>query len=649
MKNDTRAGRERRARARFNGPNGSFGADPRSAGRERDGGPTPAGPQFGPADLLPFAQAFARRWPWLVLGAAALGWAGGWCGVQRWKETYTASTALLRQSSTHVQDVLGDHDLDPNTYASLLRAPELVERVAAQALPPVDAEWLAARLDIVCDRNSDVLQIAISTTNREAAVDLANRYSREAVKFTQELQTNTAARARLFVTRQLAPLEAELTALHRENLAQAPVAGHAAKRGAAPRAAAPAMSPLLLDRLQAARQEAAEMLARYTEKHPLVQQQEAKIAVLQQELLQSSALSTASTNTNDQADAAAAPAPAMPSRESLLTDAKLQMVENARLTLLEQQEAARALELDPPGTCQILAPATLQTVIAHKRTAKIAVLAGFGGLLGFLLVGAVIVWGEAVDPRLKTVADVERVTRLPVVASAMDLAGMSPAERRDWAFRAWTNLQGLLSCSPNHGFVCGFTSSDHGEGRSTWVRLLADAASQRGFRVLTIVAVPGTHNLRKLAENQPAESREQRTTPGEAHTDLVMSNVLNTPDAVTQKLIGPNPEPIVQIPLPGWVWDLERRRQWHAALRHWSQIDNIALLIELAPASMPETVLLAENLPNLIWLADAKKATAAKTCDQLQTLRHARCHLAGAVLNRADPPFLRNRLARWFA
>jgi protein involved in polysaccharide export with SLBB domain len=145
--------------------------------------------------------------------------------------------------------------------------------------------------------------------------------------------------------------------------------------------------------------------------------------------------------------------------------------------------------------------------------------------------------------------------------------------------------------------------------------------------------------------SEPALLESAQTTNGNGA--LVANNILNTPDEVTQKLIGPNPEPVVQIPLPGWVWDLTRRKQWHAALRHWSKIDNIALLVELPPASLPETVLLAENLPNLIWLADGEKATAAKTREQLETLRNARCNLAGAVLNHAQVSFLKDRFARW--
>jgi len=104
---------------------------------------------------------------------------------------------------------------------------------------------------------------------------------------------------------------------------------------------------------------------------------------------------------------------------------------------------------------------------------------------------------------------------------------------------------------------------------------------------------------------------------------------------------------VVHIPLPGWVWDLDRRKQWQSALHHWSQIDDIVILVELPPANEAEAVLLAENLPNLVWLADSGKATATQTCEQLDTLRHARCQLAGVLLNHAPVSFLHRRFKRW--
>ena len=124
-------------------------------------------------------------------------------------------------------------------------------------------------------------------------------------------------------------------------------------------------------------------------------------------------------------------------------------------------------------------------------------------------------------------------------------------------------------------------------------------------------------------------------------------NVLTSPMEVTQQLTGPHSQPVVHIPLPGWVWNLERRKQWQDALNQWGKIDNVVIFVELPPASVPESVLLGENVPQLVWLARSGKADAADTRAQLETLRHARANLVGAVLNRAPNHAVKKRFARW--
>src|SRR6185295_8959659 len=98
---------------------------------------------------------------------------------------------------------------------------------------------------------------------------------------------------------------------------------------------------------------------------------------------------------------------------------------------------------------------------------------------------------EIADGRIKTAADVERVTGLPVLASLGDLTKMSPEEQEAWAFRTWTALAGQLNSSPNRGMVCGFISSSPGEGCSTWVKLLVNAANRRGLRASVMTAKHG--------------------------------------------------------------------------------------------------------------------------------------------------------------
>jgi protein involved in polysaccharide export with SLBB domain len=69
--------------------------------------------------------------------------------------------------------------------------------------------------------------------------------------------------------------------------------------------------------------------------------------------------------------------------------------------------------------------------------------------------------------------------------------------------------------------------------------------------------------------------------------------------------------------------------------------------VELPPASVAETVLLAENVPNLVWLVDSNRSDAAETHSDLETLRDARCNLVGAVLNRERAAPVRGRFGRW--
>jgi protein involved in polysaccharide export with SLBB domain len=133
----------------------------------------------------------------------------------------------------------------------------------------------------------------------------------------------------------------------------------------------------------------------------------------------------------------------------------------------------------------------------------------------------------------------------------------------------------------------------------------------------------------------------------EENSTALSTNVLARPSEVTQRLTGTDPQPLVHIPLPGWVWNLERRRQWHEAINHWRTIENLVILVELPPASVPEAVLLGSNLPNLLWLAGSGMAEASETRSQIETLRHARCNLVGAVLNREPSPPLKSRFPRW--
>src|SRR5579859_652828 len=591
-----------------------------------------------PVDFWLFAETLLRRWRWPAVAGGVLAAVGLLFGLAHWHSTYTAPAQLISYNAPSAIALFGQREVSGQTLVGVLRSPELLQAAGAEARPPVSAATLAGSLSIMPDHNSDIIVAAVTDKTPQRALELANLYAGEAVHYTQKMQAQSAAEMDEFFSRQLTNTDLQLATLGQQ-------AG-ALPAPASETNAAPPSGPLL-EQLQTARGELVALLARYTDAHPLVQAKRAEIAALERELAPArpgtvTNLSTFSAGSGE-------------SDPEVVRD-KLEALEKTRLDLLNQRQAVRAFEANPPGFCRLLAPAVPKDVVAHSRRAKVLAVCLLAGLLGVAGGAAVVLLIEIADDRLKTASDVRRVTQLPVLAGGGDLSRLSETERYEWAFRTWTRLQGRLSPSPNHGLVVGITSAGSGEGRSTWVELLAEAASLIGFRVLTIATRPSPGNLqarKELGNGAAGKSTAEIANPNSEASEISIvptpaTNILATPAEVTEKLTGPNSQPVVHIPLPGWVWNLERRKQWQDALQHWAQIDNIVILVELPPASVPESVLLAENLPNVVWLTASGQATAARISEQLDILRHARCHLAGAVLNRAPESPLRKRFSRWF-
>jgi len=601
-----------------------------------------------PFSPWPLFETVARRWFSLALAGCAMAVLAFLAGTMLWQTRYTASAQLLRFDTPNNSELFKPRQLSEQTFASILRSPELLRDVSALTKPPSSPERLASSLAIVPEKNSDVVTASITAFNRQSAVDIANLFANEAVRFSRQLQVNEARAANIYYTNQLADLDRERGALvsHLQQSVRETV-----RSGVGPVQFGDRFMNALTEKLQAAREDLVGLLANYTEIHPLVRAQHARIDELQKQLERMATNTTATA-----AAGSGVPGPLSQSSTNSLPvnergsefevlRAQLQALETRRSQLLTRQREAELFQKDPPGYCQLFAPATEKNAVVRDRRPKIIFLAAFGGMMGVVGAALLLLGIEFMDERLKTGTDVKRVTRLPLLATLGNLHRIDQTAQENWAFRTWTALQNRLSISPNHGLVCGMISARPREGRTTWISLLAQAASQCGFRVLTI----GT-----LANSEPANGdgedfhdRRQDGDPNSPNGMALTTHVLSTPTLVTEQLTGSNPQPFVHIPLPGWVWNLERRKEWQTALNQWSRIENIVILVELPPASTSEAVLLAENLPNLIWLTRSGKATAHESHTHLETLRNARCRLVGAVLNRETAPPIKNRFQRW--
>ena len=641
--------------------------------------------------------ALHRRWVWLVAAAVVLGGVG--FGGGYYKGRYSATVTLTRFEAGVPS---------PGTLKSMLGDWQLIRRVAEKSQPHINANILMARLTIEDEAKTERMQVTLQGQDTKALVNLANLFAREAVAYSKDEQLR-GPQAKIPVLREkMLKYEADI------KLAEAAFVAFQKANGITdPDAESVDMSkklqeikmmieqkemelqlsglgrqdPLIEERLAALKRRLITELAAFTENHPAVQDVRAEMAQLEKKI------ATAATNLASGGNSPDINSPVLAKlgteiaklkerrAELELANTKLPEIKSQYVILKSEWDYLRASQTrfgestkllndfveQAEGYFRINAPISAEDVDTRPRMKKAVSFGTKGALAGLILAAALVLLVELKDRTMKTAAEVERVTGLRVLASLGDLDKMSPEARDKWAFRAWTIMAGQLNASANHGMVCGFVSSGHGEGRSTWIKLLAEAASRRGLRVLTVSTKPsGTDEPSSEAETVANEksftaaveeamteeasvAAEEEIEGGEmlpaerplAQEILTLSpSALAFPAEVTQRF-NAGGLPAAHIPLPGWVWDIDRRRQWQMALAHWRAIDNLVLLVELPPASVPESVLLAESLPQIIWLADSGKASIRDTKDQLEMMRHAKCHIVGAILNHELEPIIK--------
>jgi uncharacterized protein involved in exopolysaccharide biosynthesis len=658
---------------------------------------TPPAPKSGTAsrsrrlfDPMRIAAALKARRRQIFLAAGVLAVVAFVAGYLR--SSYHARVTLVARdaSTAFVVGLEGEpyrpRQLTPATLVSLMESPELARRVAAKAKPPIRADAFAGRVRAEAARNTDLVALTVAGKNRQPLVDLANVCANEAVTLTKDLQLAETARMNKFCQAKLAAMDKELQQANTELVkfqSETKLVDPDAEKQSHIKSLGDVMSRAdnlridaeLLDvqvsalqeelaqqnpiaqKLAAAKSKLADSLTRLTEAHPTVQGQRKEIAELEKQLAAAGkdTPSAVMAGDNSLANALYLRLVEMQTRKATvqkelqgleklkqslqekvtgisqkgtqyaLLKARLEGLQKSRALLASRQREAQLYQDHAQGYYRVFTPATLKDIDATSRWLSGIWAALAGAFLGLIGAGLVVAGAEIADNRLKTAADVEQATGLPVLATLGDLDAMPAAEREAWAFRTWTALAGQLSASANHGMICGFVSSTPGEGCSTWIELLARAARRRGLQAVTV----GTRQEPNGAAN--GSHQESVGTQAELFTATATSQALAIQVESPAELAA-------QIPLPGSVWNLEDRKEWRDALAQCRTMDNLVLLIELPPASMPESVLLAESLPQVIWLADSRKARARVTREQVTTMRHARCRLVGAVLNHEPNP-----------
>ena len=626
-------------------------------------------------DTSRFIEAARRRWYWLLLALIAGAAVAYGVGFSRAKYTLPVTFTLRDLSASFLPGADADSYQPPKlsvqSRVDFLTSPELLRYLAAQTTPPMTARELRSRLTVDQEKDSDAVTVTIAGKDPVTLLGFAELYTSAAMERSHlaQLENPNLTYAR-FVSRR-SETEKEETELN-QKLARfrsgagivSPLIESAAyekewtdtqlkidmeesELQQLETSADLSKNEPLLKELRDAENRLVTLKAQgKLDQHPDVLRVRSEIADLQQQLTSGRIPgSTASSETTEYAlrkktlevdlkalkNRAAAQKAKIDSLyantgEYTQLKARLDLIHNFHEKLERRMFEAQQYRENAEGYYKVAAAPSLEDVDNYSRHFAAARSGAAGGGLGLAIAFLLICGVERLDARLKTADDVKRVTGLPVLASLGDLNKMDEAARKTWAFRTWTILSDSLGQSGNSGTVCGIISCAHGEGRTTWVEMLVDAARQRGLGVT------------KLQFQHGAEVSEEDVFTSGAEASPPSSTALAKSTA--GQLAQARSTPVIHVQLPGLVWDLERRIQFQQELEKWQKVPYAVVLVDLPPASLPEAILLAENLPQVLWLVDSGKSHARETRLHLETLRHARCKLVGAVLNHEPEPLI---------
>lgn len=654
-----------------------------------------------PFDILRVALGILSGSLWTILAGAIAGAAAFAAVWWKFEPQHTAQVQIVRREApntfqaTELGESYQPQEFNSATISAMMRSDYLLEKSGQAFDPPIGFQELQRALTIRREKNTDLISIAFTMqTAPEEVADLVNVYARNVVEMTRELQTEEAKELLAFAAQQTTSVDDELAEARRalESYTQDSGLFNAdreieaylkqlgdldlkielaridsdsiASRLAQLESELSKQSPAL-QKLYVAEEALSELLLRYTEEHPSVVDQRARVDMLRHEAGQpqedatDSFRSTGNTVANqlyidlltlrgnrerlgfeieqliDYRNEREQLLEAIPSKQlqyNKLQD-RIRMLEETRHLVDGRRREALLFAERPIGYYRLFSPASVDAVVSTtplKRSLAAALLGA--GLVMALLAGCFAL-RAASDRRIVSPSDLRRLTRRPVIATLPPLEELDEAARRHWQFLLWQRFSLNLPDNKTPARITGFLSASSGEGKSTWIRHLARAASERHQKVLVIAN-------ESQSQPQPQSESQSESEPRSHPASLGIDEALNDPHRVLAHLRG-SAHGALELHVAAGYWNATTRDRWRKALSLWKEEPDLVVLVELSSASDAETLLLAETLPFVVWLCESGVNWQCDLASLLRTIRESGIALGGAVLNRMPTIFER--------
>lgn len=442
----------------------------------------------------------------------------------------TAQFIRQESSATFRASELGEpfkpRQMTVQTLVSLVKSPVVMQRVSEEA--QLSSHAISGSLTVTPERNTDLISVSyVSGRSAGAAVRVLNIFGNTVVKLIKEMQTQEAVEMNRLLKRQLNKTEEDLRASNEDELEFSKQAGvinidkeidaylrtlgdldlriatlrieyetgdmqiEALERELKTH------SPIQ-EKVQIARERLIDLRQEYTELNPIVQEQEAQLAELLHRAESAATNPIAPPRTGEgglstsfyselmtlrtrklivkaQLEKMEATRAGVEEKLRKLPEKAMQLVrikarqqslEGSRSLLASRQREAQLYEENSPGYYRFF-EAAVDDVEVSGRSKKVILLAVVGEVFGCLGVLAVVCLVELLDDRIKTAADLKRVTKQPLLARLTDLGSLDAVAQSQWGFRTWLALQSKLLTGPTGNIVVGFVSSSRQQGCST--------------------------------------------------------------------------------------------------------------------------------------------------------------------------------------
>jgi len=632
-----------------------------------------------PFDPLRLIDALVRRWWLMLIVGSIFGAALFFVGKSRFETLHSAQAQIIKQEAASVfrQSDSGEsfkpRDFTIPTFVSLMHSSAIVEAACKRLDGRVPESVLRAGLIVTPMRNTDIVSISMTCNQSpDVALQMLQAYTSEVLNLARELQRGSASEMREFLQQQIERTDGDLVKANeelldygrREQLIDADkqmdawlgelgnftlkyetlkldhetldlrIQGVQSELAKVDTNAA---------RLDAIRREVAELAVRYTNEHPTMMEAREKLAAMEQQIAaagpradappkpgessvaeslylelvrlrsEKKVISEQLTKLNAVRDGlnerlAQLPRKAM---EYARIKSKQQTLESSRALLASRQREAMLFEENAQGFFKLFAMDRPQDIKSVPPTQKLAMVAGGGFAAGAGLVAFAAIALTLLDGRIRSGGDLKRATGVPVI-------GLMPADQRQlheseaaWAFRTWTRLQPMLLIpARGEATLCGLMHDGDSESAARMTRRLASAAVRRGLSCIAIV-------------------------PASDSATLSLRDAVGDSELVTTHLRQPHSEVCTLSTDEAWTWTAEQRQLWWAAISKWRCAPDVVILITLPSVEQPESLLLAEKLPNLLWIGSCGETRVQSVSDSLRMYRDSGCRLVAAVLDRA--------------